>query len=85
MSKFKKGDLVEVISDGWYGITVGERFNITTWKNKGFKSPIKVAGERIYYPSNHLKKINPDTDEKSSLTFEQLMDKIKSGELEGVE
>ena len=95
--KSKKGDLVEIIGsdandksvlgkrfildkyDTVFSITLGREISAwetpyTTWKGLGF-----------YAKECYLKKINPDGDEISNLTFEELMGKLKTNKLEHVE
>lgn len=92
MSNFKKGDLVEIVKTFNYPELLGERFilgEVEFWENSEvfmWATPFKGdGGSDIYTSEIQLKKINPDTDEKSNFTFEELMDKMKSQQLEGVE
>lgn len=99
MSNFKKGDLVEVIGSVSFPQFIRERFILTSYDSvcynevtkevlniKNWRSPFRVDGleREVGFLEEHLKKINPDTDEKSNFTFEELMDKMKSEQLEGV-
>lgn len=100
MSNFKKGDLVEIIGSVSFPQFIGERFTLENNSSKAcnkstgeiedvfvWYSPFRKASinRTIAFQEKHLKKINPDTDKKSNFTFEELMDKIKSEQLEGVE
>lgn len=46
---------------------------------------IHLKGTTIVVSEDQIKKINPDTDETSSFTFEELLGKLKTDQLEGVE
>ncbi len=98
MSNFKKGDLVEVIGSISFPEFIGERFTLednstsTYIESTGeiedmfvWESPFRKVGitRIIAFQEKHLRKINPDSDEKSAFTFEELMDTMKSGQLEG--
>lgn len=94
--KFKKGDLVEIIHVQQYTELLGVRFVLDTYCNyynditnkweSGWDVPIVTkCGTLTVCSEDKLKKINPDTDETSNFTFEELLGKLKTDQLEGVE
>ena len=95
--KFKKGDLVEIIHVQYYEELLGERFILDKYEKYynqvthvwewGWETPFPTRSGRgnTVCSEDKLKKINPDTDEKSSFTFEELLGKLKTDQLEGVE
>lgn len=83
MSNFKKGDLVEVIgSDGGYNVA-GLRFILEVYEEKysinikeyvyAWRTPVEGFHARECY----LKKVNPDGDNLSEFTFDELMNNLK--------
>jgi len=89
--KFKRGQLVEitksyagnegkrfVITDSEYGITVkSEGKHVNIYKND---LPSTKEGSTGYYVAEaHIKLVNPDNDEESEFTFEELMLDLKQG------
>jgi len=91
MQKFKRGQLVE-ITRSRKGLSVGHRFIVTDaidaeWEDKehkgvmGYKTDLrneKGSGKFSYSPENWIKLVNPDNDDVSEFTFEELMDNVKS-------
>lgn len=91
MSNFKKGDLVEVIDSLSFPDLIGERFNLTTFTGVAYaeklgevrggnfwSSPFKdFDGAIIGFRQDHLRKVNPDGDNLSEYTFEELMNNLK--------
>lgn len=85
----KKGDLVEVI--GCFDLRfnkkfIGERFTLNekipvslgAARGVGWRSPFQTEG-KIFAPlEKYLRKVNPDGDELSDESFEELMTKLKS-------
>lgn len=82
---FKKGDLVEITgSDSGREDIIGLRFvleesvevfSIDLWKHVyAWRTPVKDHYARECY----LKKVNPDGDELSSESFEEIMKSLKS-------
>lgn len=82
---FKKGDLVEVIgSDGGREDVLGLRFNLEHYEEVlsldifeyvyAWRTPLEDFSARECY----LKKVNPDGDELSSESFDQIMESLKS-------
>ncbi len=84
----KRGDLVEVVGcfDPKFNKFIGERFTLnekTTFLIEGnfdigWQSPFKTEG-KIFAPLGKcLRKVNPDGDELSDESFEELMAKLKT-------
>ena len=84
----KKGYLVEVIGcfDPKFNKFIGERFtlnektlvSIGAVRGIGWRSPFQTEG-KIFAPlEKYLRKVNPDGDELSDESFEELMTKLKS-------
>jgi len=94
MQKFKRGQLVEITRSS-KGLSVGHRFIVTDainaeWKDKehkgviGYKTDLPTKGgdyKFSYSPENWIKLVNPDNDDVSEFTFEELMDNVKSTNL----
>ena len=93
MAKFSKGQLVELIESDKGNI--GYRFIITTWKKEGYwskdgsthnkgvvyKTDMRSTrkGRFLYAPESFLKLVNPDGDEQSEFTFDELINELKQG------
>ena len=90
---FKKGDLVEVIGSGSFPELIGERFTLSIKESSArlviedlkrvegefWLSPFKsVRDKSINFKNEHLRKVNPDGDELSSDSFDQIMESLKS-------
>lgn len=84
MSNFKKGDLVEVIgSDSRDLDVIGLRFTLEIYEEVysmtlrehvyTWRTPLKGFSARECY----LRKVNPDGDNLSEFTFDELMDDLK--------
>ena len=92
--KFKKGDLVEILDNPFYPNLKGERFvlNVSQYATGlysgedflGWKTPFSEFSRPIYARESFLKKVNPDGDELSSFTFTELMNKLKTNNLETI-
>jgi len=95
--KFKKGDLVEIIYVHQHKnkSLLGKRFVLN--ESSKYYNPLKndyefgwflpfttKEGNIIACSEDKLKKINPDGDELSDLTFEELMRKLKTNNLETI-
>lgn len=85
----KKGDLVEIIgcSDTRFSKFVGERFilsEVTVLStgelrgSVGWRSPFRIEGCRFSPIEKYLRKVNPDGDELSNESFNEIMNKLKN-------
>lgn len=87
MSNFKKGDLVEVVESPYCPEYIGERFVLTEssvieglHSKKIFKAwltPFRNSHGSIYANEKYIRKVNPDGDNLSEYTFEELMNNLK--------
>lgn len=84
----KKGDLVEIVGcfDSEFNKFIGERFTLNEKTTAavggnfgiGWRSPFETKN-KIFAPlEKYLRKVNPDGDELSDESFEELMTKLKS-------
>ena len=89
--KFKKGQLVEIVKSA-KGKNVGARFEITDRSDKifstggnlvkgspSYKTNILNGDKVSWAPEEWLRAVNPDNDESSEFTFEDLMLGLKQG------
>ncbi len=84
----KKGDLVEVIGcfASRFNKFIGERFTLNektpvslgATRGVGWRSPFQTEGRTFAPLEKYLRKVNPDGDEISDESFEELMTKLKS-------
>lgn len=91
MSNFKRGDLVEVIDSLSFPELIGYRFNLTVYKEKAYAEKLDEVHDGVFWSSPfkdydgavigflqaHLRKVNPDGDNLSEYTFEDLMNNLK--------
>lgn len=87
MSNFKKGDSVEVVESPYYPEYVGERFVLTESSVveglhsketfKAWLTPFRNSRGSIYANEKYIRKVNPDGDNLSEFTFDELMNDLK--------
>ena len=75
-----KGENINaILCDGTENVCFAWETPFRGYQHEGYEEDFLWVGEE------NLRKINPDTNEKSNFTFEELMDTMKSEQLEGVE